>query len=366
MPFKLTVAVTGRCDAECVTCRSWRGEGVGAFTRELTPDQYSRLFDSCGSGLLWLDLTGGEPFIRDDLVEICAAALDRCPDLQMLHLPTNGLSPQRIVDTCRAISRLRSHRLVVSISINGPPLHNDRLRRVGNRRLAPGLFPAEGPPAGSAFSLACETLDRLLQSGVEAYAGLTLSRLNQELVGETVESIAQRVADFRPADLHVNLFHDSEAFYGHTGDLSPGKDAVSRVLALKRPDSAFGLAETAFLALSLEYLRRRNNPRFPGDLASPVPCAALRGSAYIAPDGTLFPCQPWGRPLGSLRDHGLSLPALWRSAEARQARQELGLHRCPGCWTPCEAYQSLLAHPERLALALKDYIQNLISSRAGK
>ncbi len=349
-PFKLTVAVTGRCNAECVYCRSWRGEGVGAFADELTAQELGRLFASLGRALLWLDLTGGEPFIRPDLLQICEQALAGCPELRMLHLPTNGLDPDRVVAACRAIRSLGRGRLVISVSINGPPEQNDRLRRVGNRRL-PEATPPGAAAGRGAFDLACETLARLQGLGVEAYAGLTLSRLNEDLLPQTVQAIARRVPGYRPADLHVNIFHDAGAFYGHTGDLSPRPAALRRVLALKRPDSAFAVGELAYLSLGLTFLRRRADPRLRGDQVSPVPCAALRGSAYVAPDGTLFPCQPWGRALGSLREADLDLPRLWRSAEAAAARDALRRHRCPGCWTPCEAYQAMLARPERILLA---------------
>lgn len=351
-PVKLTAAVTGRCNARCTYCSCWRGEGVGAFTDELSTDEWDRLLASCGEHLVWLDLTGGEPFMRHDLAEICHSAVARCPNLLMLHFPTNGLDPELIERESRRIAAFDEHpfRLVVSISINGPPEMNDKLRRVGNPPDRSDRVAAAAGPG--AFDLACETLRRLLDAGVEAYAGLTLSKLNEDLLEQTTAAIAQRVPGFHSSDLHVNLFHDSAAFYGSTGDLSPAPQSIQRVLELKRADSLFALAEMSYLALCHDFLRNRSDTSLRGGQLSPVRCGALRSSAYIAPDGTLFPCQPWGREVGSLREHGLDLPRLWRSAAAEDALEDYRRHECPGCWTPCEAYQALAARPEAMARAL--------------
>ena len=52
----------------------------------------------------------------------------------------------------------------------------------------------------------------------------------------------------------------------------------------------------------------------------------------------------WDAPLGNLRDAGFSLPALWNAAGTLARRREIVEEKCPHCWTPCEAYQTILAN----------------------
>jgi MoaA/NifB/PqqE/SkfB family radical SAM enzyme len=84
---------------------------------------------------------------------------------------------------------------------------------------------------------------------------------------------------------------------------------------------------------------------------SPVPCSALRASVFVDSRGTVYPCSIYDRPLGSLRENGYDLGSVLRAAEARAARADVVADRCPGCWTPCDAYPSLLtafaARPEK-------------------
>ena len=57
----------------------------------------------------------------------------------------------------------------------------------------------------------------------------------------------------------------------------------------------------------------------------------------------VYPCSIYSRPLGSLREHDYRLRDILEAAESRAAREAVVAEACPGCWTPCEAYQSIFA-----------------------
>jgi hypothetical protein len=52
----------------------------------------------------------------------------------------------------------------------------------------------------------------------------------------------------------------------------------------------------------------------------------------------------WDAPLGNLRDSAFDLRGLWQGERALVLRREIEARRCPNCWTPCEAYQSILGN----------------------
>ena len=76
----------------------------------------------------------------------------------------------------------------------------------------------------------------------------------------------------------------------------------------------------------------------------PQKCAAIFASCFLSEDGMVFPCSIWNAPLGNIREHGYSLLGPLRSRQAQELRTKLLAKDCPNCWTPCEAYQTLLAN----------------------
>lgn len=73
-------------------------------------------------------------------------------------------------------------------------------------------------------------------------------------------------------------------------------------------------------------------------------CQAAAVSCFIDPCGTVYPCSTFAAPIGSLRDHDYDLGVIWRSVNKSLIRKLIREGSCPGCWTPCEAYQTILAN----------------------
>src|SRR3989441_9416111 len=84
-PYKLTFCVTFWCNYRCQTCNIWKM----APRDELRLEEIQRFFQRSGR-FLWVDLTGGEVTLRRDFIDVCHAVIDGCPDLLLLHFPTNG------------------------------------------------------------------------------------------------------------------------------------------------------------------------------------------------------------------------------------------------------------------------------------
>ena len=89
VPISGSIEVTQRCNNQCVHC--YNNLPVGdryARDRELTPAEFRRIIDEiAAAGCLWLLLTGGEPFVRHDFLEIYAYAKHRG---LLITLFTNG------------------------------------------------------------------------------------------------------------------------------------------------------------------------------------------------------------------------------------------------------------------------------------
>jgi MoaA/NifB/PqqE/SkfB family radical SAM enzyme len=113
--------VTTKCNSRCITCNMWKRH----TSDELSLEEIKNIFKSkCMKGTKVVYLTGGEPFLRDDLVEIVNFIFDElgCS----VSFTTNGLLPQRI---CEMVEKMSS-KPSIDISLNGREEIHDLTRGV--------------------------------------------------------------------------------------------------------------------------------------------------------------------------------------------------------------------------------------------
>ncbi len=326
-PFKLTFIVTEVCSCRCAACQLWRAPRPGPGLDEV------RRFFAANPHLSWLNLSGGEVVEHPCFVDLVEAAV-RATRVYALDFPTAGQRPEETEQRVRAVLELPLPRLFVTVSLDGPPAVHDRLRGL------PGAFERAG-----------DTFRRLRALGsrrLVVRAGLTFSSWNDADPAGLVADLLAAAPFLRREDLHFNLAHHAPHCYRNRRVDVPDDRRVGEFLArhgagrLARA-TPLALLERAYARLSGDYLATRR---------CPLPCAALAASAYVDPELCLFPCASWDRPLLDLRQFDYSLARAVRSTAARAARRELRAGRCPGCWTPCEAFPSLVAQVLPAALRL--------------
>ena len=320
-PMKLTFCITYWCNYKCQTCNIWKMKPRD----ELTLDEIRRLFEK-SNRFSWIDVTGGEVSLRKDFVDICDAITSNCKDLLLLHYPSNGYLSDQIVDYSREVAKMSQERLMVTISCDGDEAMNDEIRGV------------EG-----GWQRQIETFRRLRElSGVQVVLGMTLSASNVDHFPQALEAARSKIPDLTANDFHVNIIH--EGAYLHNGDLDL-RDAVDH--------SALADATEAYAKLRgfgihpVDILEREYLKRVRGYLESgktPMRCHALRSSCFIDSWGNVHPCTIYDRKVGSLRDVDFDLERIWNSPETEQVQQEIWNYDCPQCWTPCEAYQTIMGN----------------------
>ncbi|GAB4242448.1 MAG: hypothetical protein OHK0028_21040 [Deltaproteobacteria bacterium] len=316
-PYKLTLVATERCNLRCEICRIWEAGKEGMALPEI------REFFRRSNRFSWVDVTGGEIFLRDDLLDVFEAILSGCRQLAILHFPTNGYMVDRIVDVTRELVRMRPPRLVITVSVDGPPDIHDKAR--GTR---------------GSFDHAVETFARLRSlRGCSAFLGMTLTDANLESTEGTLAAVRRRVPGVTAADLHVNLPNRSGHYYRNEGVHGPLPEALKEALRKIRrgrgiPSTPFGIVECRTLALGERFLRTGR---------CPVSCQALSASCFVSADGVVYPCVTWSRPIGILKEYGYDLAALWNASPAAHLREEIASGRCPQCWTACEAIPAIAA-----------------------
>jgi len=324
LPYRLTFALTDRCQARCGMCGIWQKPAGN----ELTLAEIDALFRNTNR-FSWVNLTGGEIFQRPDHADIFRIVAERCRRLYLLNFPTNGCQSDAIVASVeRILAQPRPSRLMVTVSMDGPAQLHDSIRGL------PGLW-----------QQAMETYRRLrkLQSDrFSPFLGYTLQQANLHAFTETIHACRSVVGDISADSFHINVAQISALYYGNrdfSGTLpeAEAREAINAIMALRGRQllSPVATLERRYQKLAATYLESGR---------SPLPCQAANASCFITPDGRVFACTGHASLIGTLREHDMDLKRLWHSPERLTTRREIQEGNCPGCWTPCEAYQTILGN----------------------
>jgi MoaA/NifB/PqqE/SkfB family radical SAM enzyme len=332
----VTLFVTARCNSACKTCFYWRRlNGPGP---EMSIDEITTLAPQL-RGVVWLAITGGEPFLRSDLADILRIMVaDARP--AYLTLATNGSFPDRIGPTLLPVLTARRRLPVtVSVSLDGLGKLHDSLR---------GL---EG-----GFDKACGSIKELrrLQAG---YPGLRLrvctcyNALNQDTIEEIPAFLRK---EFGEVAWDFSLVRGTP----REPAAAEGVD-IRRYFQLKRKYlPAFAGASGGSLAGMIASAKNRMVARVQEQVvcgkAKAVPrCRAGSVSAVIRENGEVIACETGEEKyrLGSLRE-GLSLDAVMRSGPAEAARKQIRDSRCM-CGHECNLTSNLIfSFPSLIKAAL--------------
>ncbi len=109
-PFFCTYIVTWRCNARCIMCDIWKKE----ISTEMDSHEIEKVFKKINDVRI-VRLTGGEPFLRKDLVDI-ANIVTKNTSCQILHITTNGILKDEIVYFIRNVKHKNIH---LKISLTG-------------------------------------------------------------------------------------------------------------------------------------------------------------------------------------------------------------------------------------------------------
>ncbi len=123
---ELFLFVTSRCNSKCSTC--FYHDFLNS-NQDMTFDEIKRMSETAPQfNKLWL--SGGEPFMRDELVEIIKLFYDN-NKIKEISLPTNGLLTDRIVEwTGRILDLCSDMRILLNFSLDGIGATHDKIRGV--------------------------------------------------------------------------------------------------------------------------------------------------------------------------------------------------------------------------------------------
>jgi len=293
-PRQAIIAVTYRCNARCRMCDIWQRD----FVSEVEPGFYEHLPRS----LHEVNLSGGEPVLRTDLVDIVAVIARRLPEARII-VSTNGLLTERLARLAQEL-RCLIPRLGVRVSIDGVGAVHDRIRGFKG-----------------AYEQAWASIRALRKAGiVDLGIAFTMVSGNEDQLLPLYDRAATMGLEFTST-----VAHSSPIYFGPQADARP--DPASAGVAyeeLRRRQLSSMQVKNWFRSEFTAGLRdlARGQPR-------PIDCLAGAAFFFLDPTGTVFPCHLQNWPLGPL-DEGYARLLARNTAILGQAA------RCrANCWMTC-------------------------------
>jgi MoaA/NifB/PqqE/SkfB family radical SAM enzyme len=130
-PQALSIEITQRCISQCIMCNIWKSREVDLPVK----DWISLLCSPFFSDLREIDLTGGEPFLREDLMELING-LSQLKDgnlrrIKSLAITTNGFLTHRILKFTEEMIEILAPKeidLVMVLGMDGMESTHDKIR----------------------------------------------------------------------------------------------------------------------------------------------------------------------------------------------------------------------------------------------
>ena len=294
----ITLVITHRCNAKCVMCSSY--ENPSCVKDEISIEDIKKIPAS-----KFIQITGGEPFMRNDLEDIVDILSKKS---QRLMINTNGFFTDKIIDLCKKYPSL-----AVRISIDGKREVHNSIRRI------------------DIYDKAIASLDALKKLGI-ADLGISFT-LQENNVDELIEMY--KFALNKGVDFGVGVIHNSFYFSKDDNAIKNRdrlKDELIKLVHMQlKSNRKKDWARAYFNDMSINYIDGK---------PMPVKCDSGISSFTIECNGNVLPCNmtPVAWIMGNIKEQ------TWDEILDSKAAKEIN-DRCRNCnlncWSICNVQSAI-------------------------
>lgn len=324
LPGVITFAITYKCNSKCVMCKIWDiyGKNPSLVKRELTISEIQEFFSDSHffKSLGFVQLTGGEPFLRKDLVDIVQSIHD-CKKDCTIYIATNGFLTKQILTSVEEILSFHQN-LIVGVSLDGIGNTHDKMRG-----------------AKGSFRKTTSTLDLLHKNfpDLPLQITMTVAPINFRDILQVYEYAKDRallrINVVNKAKFYQNL---EEQYIFSEADIEWMESSFRRIG--KKINSQKGktasILESLWLKGNIEYIRNKNKRL--------IPCSASFTRFFLDPYGEVYPCLIFNEKMGNIREKRIK--DIWFSERASIIRRKIKQNKCPNCWIAHETFGSMWDH----------------------
>ena len=329
-PFSLVFIVTQNCNLNWAMCPLDRTITV---RNELNLQEIEDIFSSkILRNLINLSITGGEPFLRKDIVDIAMAAANHIPALKDLRFATNGTLTNKIVSSVNEILETTDLHVSVKVSFDGMESTHEKIRGI------PGIF--------SKATSTLRGLEKLREKGYDLSISTGFTALDENIgeIWELYDKFGDEFEFFFKSAQVLKYQVVNPKQFGQSTDRSINVLPISeqtRKSLIKF--TTFFLEKEFNDKASLWQSSRKMYYRYMLDFLKtpdirPIPCSAGFSFFDIDSDGSVYACSVSGLKLGNVRK--TPLDDIWYSPTAFEIRRVIKRGDCT-CCTSCDLGPSI-------------------------
>ena len=315
-PSYVIFFVTANCNAKCKMCFYQDNMAENRGQNELTVAEYDKISQKIKS-INILGISGGEPFLRNDLSEIIKVIYKNTRPL-VVDLPTNGFFTESVLRQAEDIAKNCPKMTVdLQISIDGPEeIHNEI------RGLKDG------------FARMKETYNGLVNlkkryKNLKVKACVVYSHYNEDHI-EELFALLER--DFKDLDRVVfSVVHGSvsnaEAFQF---DWNKYFAICDKIRANAKVGDIWDFHSIFTMALRIaknDFLKKILKTK---DMYKS--CQAGKKVIVVGETGKVFPCEPLWQKVGDLRSNGYDINQILNSEEMKKYNEKIIKEKCDCRW----------------------------------
>ncbi|MDO8668366.1 MAG: radical SAM protein [bacterium] len=302
-----TIAVTYKCNSRCRMCNIWQIANPSDL-----PLEY---FYNLSPNLKYINLTGGEPFLRPDLPEIIKIIKTVSPKAKII-ISSNGLAADLIVKQIKTIMKIDQN-IGLRISLDGLGAVHDQVR---------GL--------NGFYSQVLATVSALKNLGVKNLGfSFTIMDFNADQI-PAVYDLSKKLN----LELALALVQNSEVYFKKNDNaiakIDLAADGLNYVITQELKSFKVKRWFRAYYDYGLWYYLK-----FKKRL---LKSGAGLDSLFIDPLGDIYPSNLIKLPFGNLRE--APLHKIWHSREAKQMRQEIVEKNITESWIICTVRGEMKRH----------------------
>jgi len=308
-PSYLILYVTSKCNSKCSYCFYWRE--LNKKKKELSLEEIEKLTENFRN-LLYVSLTGGEPFLREDIDKI-AYSFYKNSGTKFLAIPTNGILSEKIKEKVESMLRFCPNlNLSIEVSLDALGNLHDKIRGVkGN------------------FNKAVKTLEYLRDikkqnPNLRLVVHTVFSAYNQNNIKELYDYIK----NFGIDQYRVGLIRkDSKIEDATKIDFKKYYSALKYINENKIKSKGYSK-----LFSEINKMNREVNLKTLKENRMILPCVAGKKMIVIGEEGDVYPCEILNKKFGNIRDYNYNIKKLLNSKEGEKLRDFIVKSKCFCTW----------------------------------
>lgn len=320
IPYKYNFDITYGCNSRCITCNIWKiyENSCDLNSKELSVDEYEKIFKSLNNNIFFASLEGGEPFLRKDLSAIVNSLFNNSGNLIYLMIASNGSMPEKIENTIAEIQKNNKKNIpvILSLSLDGPENIHNKIRGLEN-----------------SYNLVFDSYNRIKKyKNIKVVFQTTICKSNWKYLLDFHNSVDNEIIYTlaHSSQFFNNLDSNNEDVFSieEKNEFVRFLNELSRKIRIK---SISSFLNKLYLKHSVKYLTLGH---------SVLPCYASYATMNIDPYGNLSKCAFSKEKIVNFRNIDYNINNyLHRYLQESEPQFNV---QCNKCWMNCDALPSIL------------------------